>query len=207
VRPRSSQVCTAWSEQENEMTDVTTVGAEVASAPLHPWRRYFSKMLDVCLLGAVPLMLIGIGLASVLPGGWTLLQRASEHDIVGMIVMLVVWIAFETVLLATLGTTPARWLFGITVRSSVGAKLAFRDALERAVSLAFKGLGLGIPPVQLITCIFAYRRLSRTRTTLWDADASSTVIHARWGVGRAIACTMSIVLLFAAIFFALGASQ
>jgi len=50
----------------------------------------------------------------------------------------------------------------------------------------------GIPFVALFTQLFAYRRLTKTGTTLWDTSTSAEVLHRKWGVFRALMCTAAV---------------
>src|SRR3546814_12019146 len=55
-----------------------------------------------------------------------------------------------------------------------------------------QGVGFGIPFVALFTQLFAYRRLTKTGTTLWDTSAGAVVLHKKWGVVRALVCTAAV---------------
>ena len=70
--------------------------------------------------------------------------------------------------------------------------LSFSEALNRSFLVFVQGVGLGIPFVALFTQLFAYRRLAKTGTTLWDTSASAVVLHKKWGVFRAIVCTTAV---------------
>jgi hypothetical protein len=48
--------------------------------------------------------------------------------------------------------------------------LSFSEALNRSFLVFVQGVGLGIPFVALFTQLFAYRRLTKTGTTLWDTS-------------------------------------
>ena len=60
--------------------------------------------------------------------------------------------------------------------------------------LLFPAVAFGSRPGTFSTplALFAYRRLTRTGTTLWDASTSAVVLHKKWGVFRALACTAAV---------------
>lgn len=60
--------------------------------------------------------------------------------------------------------------------------------------MLFYGLGLGIPFINTVTMIVAYRRLGATGTTLWDEQADAVVTIRAVSVINAIG-----VLVFCAV--------
>ena len=68
----------------------------------------------------------------------------------------------ESIFLSLFGTTPAKWLFGISVAHPGGDLFAFPEALNRSFQVFVQGVGLWIPIVALFTQLFAYRRLTKT---------------------------------------------
>ena len=93
-------------------------------------------------------------------------------------------------MLAGWGTTPGKALLKIRLRNSDGSKLSYTDALSRSFDVFFKGVGIGIPIVQLITLIFAYNRLTKKGITSWDEGGNFKVSH------QAIEAWRSIVAVF-----------
>jgi len=122
-----------------------------------------------------------------------------SNPVIAGFVMVIVWALIEAVFLSAIGNTPAKWLFGITIRRSTGKRLDFGDALFRAGLVAIQGLGLGLPFINLITQGFAYHRLRTTGTTLWDTKASLKVSHAEWTPLRAVSCVLATTLVFVSI--------
>ena len=146
----------------------------------HPWRRLFARMVDYYTAVIVSLPLIFTT------------TKAVENPIVAYIVLYLVWLLAEALLLSLFGTTPAKWLFGIRVEHPGGNLLSFSEALNRSFLVFVQGLGFGIPFVSLFTQFFAYRRLTKTGTTLWDTSAGAVVLHKKWGVVRTlVVCTIA----------------
>lgn len=161
----------------------------------HPWRRYFAKTLDVVFLGVVAYVTLIFAIGVVSSDLATSLNEAMDHQILASVVLLGLWIPVESLLLASVGTTPARALFRITVRKRDGARLKFTEAFVRSCGVAVMGMGGGIPLVALFTQYFAYQRLTRTGTTWWDNSTGSEVRLAAWGPLRAVACVVVSVMV------------
>jgi hypothetical protein len=172
----------------------------------HPWRRLFAKTVDISTLGLLALFIIAFGVGVLFPSKAAAFAKALENQVIAGVVLLTVWIPLEAILLSAVGNTPAKWLFGISVKTTDGANLSFQQALRRSFLAALQGMALGIPFVAFFTQIFAYRRLTKTGTTLWDTAANSVVTHKTWSIGRAIMCVVSVlfVLVLISVMSAVG---
>ena len=158
----------------------------------HPWRRLFARTVDICTAGFLLLLLLIFALSATMPEQAAGFAKAIENPIIAGVVLYLVWVPAESVFLSLFGTTPAKWLFGIRVAHPSGALLSFPEALNRSFLVFLQGVGLGIPFVALFTQLFAYRRLTKTGTTLWDTSAGAVVLHKKWGVVRALVCTAAV---------------
>ena len=168
----------------------------------HPWRRLFARMVDICTAGTVLFLLLIFAFSATMPVQAAGFAKAVENPIVAYIMLYLVWLLAEALLLSLFGTTPAKWLFGITVEHPGGNLLSFSEALNRSFLVFVQGLGFGIPLVSLFTQFFAYRRLTKTGTTLWDTSVDAVVLHKKWGVVRALVCAGAVfgmLLLFIAL--------
>jgi len=171
----------------------------------HPWRRFFARTVDLGTSGVILsfafmffiLYLAGEGYLD--PDKATSLFVFMENPIGGAIVAYLLWIPIEALFLSTTRTTPAKWIFGIGVVKRNGEKLSFGQSLARAFNVFVKGDGFGISIVLIITRLFAYRRLTKTGTTLWDTSAGSIVTHKKWGVVRAFFSVLSVFSVLAVI--------
>lgn len=169
----------------------------------HPWRRLFARTVDISTLGLLALIGVAFGVGILFPSKATAFAKALENQIIAGFILLTLWIPLEAILLSTVGNTPAKWLFGISVKTTDGNNLSFGQALQRSFLVALQGMALGIPFVAFFTQIFAYRRLTKTGTTLWDTTTKSVVSHKTWGAGRAIICVVA-VFVFLSILKAAG---
>jgi uncharacterized RDD family membrane protein YckC len=172
----------------------------------HPWRRLFARTVDICTAGFLLFLLLIFALSATMPEQAAGFAKAIENPIIASVVLYLVWLPAESLFLSLFGTTPAKWLFGIRVTHTGGDLLSFSEALNRSFLVFVQGVGLGIPFVALFTQIFAYRRLTKTGTTLWDTSANAVVLHKEWGVLRAFVCTAAVfsVLILMSILNAVG---
>src|SRR5882672_3258125 len=110
----------------DDVAEVRPDALAIGPERTHPWRRYFAKFVDMTFVVAAA---IGVAAAIVLLAGpppvWV--ARAIDNNIVATIILAMLWVPTETVLLSAWGTTPARWIFGITVRGIDGRKLLFKE--------------------------------------------------------------------------------
>ena len=158
----------------------------------HPWRRLFARTVDICTAGLVLFMLLIFAFSATMPEQAASFAKAIENPIIASVVLYLIWLPAEALLLSLFGTTPAKWLFGIRVAHPGGNLLSFAAALNRSFLVFVQGVGFGIPFVALFTQLFAYRRLTKTGTTLWDTSTTAVVLHKKWGVFRALACTAAV---------------
>ena len=158
----------------------------------HPWRRLFARTVDICTAGLVLFMLLIFAFSATMPEQAAGFAKAIENPIIASVVLYLIWLPAEALLLSLFGTTPAKWLFGIRVAHPGGNLLSFAAALNRSFLVFVQGVGFGIPFVALFTQLFAYRRLTKTSTTLWDTSTTAVVLHKKWGAFRALACTAAV---------------
>jgi len=156
----------------------------------HPWRRFFARTVDTSTIGLLLFLLLAFAVGATVPAIAASFAKTIENPIIASFLLYLVWLPAEAAFLSLLGTTPAKWLFGIRVTHPNGDLLSFSDALNRSFLVWVRGVGLGIPVVALFTQLFAYRLLKRTGTTLWDTFAGAVVTHVRWGALRALVCTV-----------------
>ncbi|MDA9114806.1 RDD family protein [Burkholderiaceae bacterium] len=163
----------------------------------HPWRRLFARTVDTLTAGLLLFLLLFIpltfGVMLAMPERGAGFADAIFQPFIGSILLSLVWAPAESVLLSLYGTTPGKWLFGMRVVHPNGGMLSYPDALKRSFLVFLQGLGLGIPVVVWFTQLFAYRRLTKTGTTLWDRSTNAVVLHKKWGILRALVCTVAVL--------------
>lgn len=165
----------------------------------HPWRRFFARTVDICTAGFALFLLLIFAFSAAMPEQAAGFAKAMENPIIAGFVLYLIWVPAEAVLLSLFGATPAKWLFGIRVVHPGDDFLSLSEALNRSFLVFIQGVGFGIPFVALFTQLFAYRRLTKTGTTLWDTSTSAVVLHKKWGMFRALACTAAVFAVLALI--------
>jgi|GEM_PF-3584823 len=103
------------------------------------------------------------------------------------------WVLMEAFCLSKFGTTLGKWLLKVQVRNADGSYLSFKQACVRGLKIWFRGMGLFIPVVGLVTHVMAYNRLKNNQITSWDEDDSLVVTHSTIGPVR-IAVVVGIFL-------------
>lgn len=160
----------------------------------HPWRRFFARTVDLLTIGMIFVLLLSFLVDSLFPQKLESVVRACSNPITRGMILYLLWLPVEAAFISTLGTTPAKWIFGISVLDVGGNKLSYRTALQRVFQVWVQGEGLGIPFAILFTRIFAYRRLTKTGTTLWDESVGSVVTHKEWGILRTTVSVFVVVV-------------
>jgi uncharacterized RDD family membrane protein YckC len=178
---------------------------------IHPWRRYFARIVDMNLslaLVLMPVVFVACFLIALVSpatvdafAGW--MEEVSGNRIANILLTCLLWVPLETLFMCTLGTTPGKWVFGIRVRDEHGGKLKPALALKRAASVYFQGLGMGLPLVSLITLVMSYNRLTKESITAWDERLGTAVMYLPVGVLRGAG--MVITLVLAMLLLAYGA--
>lgn len=151
-------------------TGVTLTPPAADSLPVvrYPWRRYLARLLDhslcVLLLNAALVLTLrftfGDGALN------TLIQSYLAWGIQFLL---------EPLLLATWGTTPGKWIFGLKVRNAHGGKLTFREAAARLTALFGYGEGWSLPGYQLYRNYKCFRACDDGEVLPWDEGLSYTI--------------------------------
>lgn len=146
----------------------------------HPWRRYFARMLDTTVGGAVIWFAVGAVLAAVN-------QNAAKAfiDYVNLpdsrivnICLTFFFAAFPNALFIGLtGQSLGKFIFGVKVTRQSGGYIGFKVAFWREMLVWFRGLGLGIPIVSLFTLVHAFKTLKAERNTSWDCQLSALIVQ------------------------------
>jgi uncharacterized RDD family membrane protein YckC len=171
---------------------------------MHPWRRYFARMVDMAVLGG-PVALVVLSLA----GAFTYLpvDIVADNDLLLAAALMLATIPLEAISLAATGSTPGKWLFGVSVRDQDGDRLSLGAAVKRSVLVFFAGMGAGIPFISLLASYLAYRRLLSFGVTGWDEAVGAVVSHEPGGAfrsGWSVAVLLSPALLLVVVFLVKG---
>lgn len=142
----------------------------------HPWRRLFARLLDTTVGGFVAWQIIGFVYGMIdAETAAKFFQSIGSNRAPGSIFTFALATFPNALLIGTTRSSLGKWIFGIQVSRLDGTPLGFRDAFRREASVWIQGLGFGIPVVNWVTLYYAYMRLTRTATTLWDEPHSTRV--------------------------------
>lgn len=131
------------------------------------WSRFFARTFDVwwetLLVAVVSSYLLSRYSANFVE--W--IHRSGTSQIFG-ILCLPGALFLDALLYRFLGNTPGKALLGIKVKTSEGKSLSLTQYLFRNFSVWVRGLGLGIPLVNLFTMASQSKRLSDGRQASYD---------------------------------------
>lgn len=138
-----------------------------------PWNRLAARLFDYAFWGIVLALLSSeLRTAGVLHDP---LDRWLAHPLLAPMVITGTWIVIESLLMASIGTTPGKWLFGCYLQFSISDAYATREmpaqlarAFRRAFRVWWEGMGCGFPLLAPIVIAIAYERLLQTQETRWD---------------------------------------
>lgn len=147
---------------------------------VRPWIRFWARYIDITLFAII------IGFFSGLFYPFNLIVPAVP----AAMIILFVWLFVETTLLSTLGTTPGKWLLGIELKNTNKKKPNFHQALKRSFWVWLKGLGVGLPFINIFALGFSYYQLRKTKITVWDRDGHFIVSYKKIGIIKVVLVIM-----------------
>jgi uncharacterized RDD family membrane protein YckC len=153
-----------------------------------PWIRYWARMIDIMTFSCF----LGFFMGLFAPN---FLEEAPD-SIFGVITVFI-WVFFEPLVLILFGNTLGKALLNTKIELENGDKITFPIAFKRSFSLWVKGLGLGIPIVNLICMVISKGDLQKSNFTKWDLDSGTFVTHGNIGAIRIVA----VIILFIIFLF------
>ena len=156
-----------------------------------PWHRLAARLFDYAIWGLVlALLLSELHGIDVVPEHLVFL---ASHPLVAPIIITLTWVPIEALLIAAVGSTPGKWLFGIYLQFSISDAYARRDAqaqlgraLRRAFRVWWEGVAFGFPLLAPILVAVAYEKLTQNQETDWDFAQDVLVTHGPPGVLNAV---------------------
>jgi hypothetical protein len=147
-----------------------------------PWNRLAARLFDYAIWGLVlALLLSELRRLGIVPAN---LAYWLGHPLLAPIVITATWVPVEALLIAGLGTTPGKWLFGVYLQFSISDAYARRDAraqvrrgLSRALRVWWSGVGCGIVPLAAVLIAVAYEKVAHDQETEWDFAEDCLVTH------------------------------
>ncbi len=152
-----------------------------------PWQRLAARLFDYAIWGLVlALLLSELRALGFGPEG---LSYWLGHPLVAPILITGSWVPVEALLIASLGTTPGKWLFGVFLQFSISDAYARRDTqaqLQRAMQRAFRvwweGVACGFPLLAPVLIAVSYEKIAQNQETDWDFAQDVLVTHGPPGV-------------------------
>ena len=148
-----------------------------------PWNRLGARMFDYAFWGIVlALLLSELRRAGIVPEQ---VNYWLSHPLMAPVIITGTWVGVETLLMASVGTTPGKWLFGCYVQYSISDAYARREmksqiwrSFKRAFRVWWEGLGCGFPLIAPILIAIAYERLAQNHESDWDFAQDCLTTHA-----------------------------
>lgn len=143
----------------------------------YPWRRFFARTVDLLTSGLLVFMVFSFFFGMTFPDSVDSYIKFIENPIGAGVALYLLWIPTEALFLFILGTTPAKWLFGIHIKGGDGENLSFFQSLSRAFQVYISGEGLAIPIITLFSRISCYRSLRANGKMSWDSSVGSNIYY------------------------------
>lgn len=158
--------------------------------------RFWARMLDL----AWYIIVLAFAAAQFYNGDQLLkvMQESAAWQILLNATMFLLFVPLEAWMLAKFGTTPGKALLGLRVKNLDGGLPSFKQALYRSLSVAIRGVGLGIPIYGWFTMLFARIRLLRFGISVWDEQAQTEIISV--GVPKNRLRTIAVFTILALLF-------
>lgn len=168
------------------MAELERAKAGRTSAP-RPWSRLAARLFDYAIWGLVLALLISeIRALDLIPED---IVYWLAHPLLAPVLITATWVPIEALLIASLQTTPGKWLFGCYLQFSISNAYARRDPraqLDRALMRGFRvwwqGVGCGFPLLAPVLIAVSYERLMQQQETDWDSAQDCLVTHGAPGV-------------------------
>jgi hypothetical protein len=152
-----------------------------------PWSRLGARLFDYAIWGLVLALLMSeLRGAGIVPEG---IAYWIGHPLLAPMLITGSWVPIEALLIASLQTTPGKWLFGCYLQFSISDAYAPRDtraqierAFRRALRVWWEGVACGFPLLAPILIAVAYEKVSQNQETDWDFAQDCLVTHGPPGV-------------------------
>lgn len=167
------------------------------ASPPTPWRRYAARTLDTTLNGVIMLTLFAIAFYAIAPASadeFFQIFATGGGRVLDILLSTAAASILSGMLIGVSGLTLGKWIFGVRVTRPDETKMGIGPALVRDFSVLFKGLGMGIPIVGLLTLWFSYRRLRKHEATTWD-EGRYVVWHRPSGSSQYLLNVVGILLI------------
>lgn len=147
-----------------------------------PWRRFFARNVDAGLYGLLWSML-SQWVFRINPDNFIQFMAGLAWSLACGYVSWLLTFVFEPVLLHYWGTTPGKWIFGLSVRDEDGEKLSIRTAYARLWGVFGYGNCYALPFFEWY-CNYKCYRACKEEELPWDLENGCSIIvrerEVRW---------------------------
>jgi len=148
----------------------------------HLWRRAIARLFDYALWGWLLFFpMYEMSKIGAIPPE---LFQIISNPLVATVLITLTWIPIEALLMAAVGTTLGKWLLGVYIQFRVSNPYAprgggdcWRYALQRAFSVWWQGVAMGLVPLAPIAAARARASAERFDETDWDEAHDVLVTH------------------------------
>lgn len=168
IRKAYNEACAAsqYANAHNETQETHQVNDyEVV---VRPWARYLARTIDLWLVCWVVLIV------TILLNVYGILEFGKYQFIISVFVIRLV---LESILISDFGTTPGKWILGISVLKFNNTNLSFWEALKRNIYVYVAGEGLSVPVISVFVLLNSYSYLKNYKFTYWDGLLQTKVVH------------------------------
>jgi uncharacterized RDD family membrane protein YckC len=162
-----------------------------------PWSRYFARLFDLLIESSIVAFFLGY-FFDFAPD----FDQATKNRLLANFVSNLLYtppaLIIDAALLAFVGSTLGKGMFGISLLAGDGSKLAFADALARNFKMWFFGWSLGFPIFAFFTCLINYQKVAAGKRVSWDkarhVNVTQSASTGRIAVGIVVTIGIAVVL-------------
>ena len=148
-----------------------------------PWRRFLARNVDAGLYGLLWSML-SQWVFRINPENFIQITASLAWSAACAYVGWLLTFVFEPVLLHYWGTTPGKWIFGLSVRDEDGSKLSIRTAYARLWGVFGYGNCYALPFFDWYYNYKCYRACKKEEELPWDLENGCSIVvrerEVRW---------------------------
>lgn len=131
----------------------------------HPVRRFLARAVDLALISFVWNAVLSLAF------GVNILDQSSAVDFLETLAQLAIMLFLEPLFLHLFGTTPGKWLLGLSLSDDSGARPGYMQGFYRTLGVLRWGYGWSIPVYNLVRLVKSFRACADGRALPWDADS------------------------------------
>ena len=130
----------------------------------NPWRRYLARTLDIMIYAGIWWSILALCFHI------NLTTRSGILDFVDTVIALLLMLFLEPLLLRLFGTTPGKWIFGLTLEDENGRRPGYEAGFNRMWGVIAYGYGCYIPFYSLYRLWKSYKLCSGKEPQPWDNE-------------------------------------